>query len=66
MIITREAQLRLAGEYGEEKSTPELLAFFEGMQAIISFMQKKEKDEADFYANRLVKWKHSTTSYMNT
>ena len=54
MIITTEAQLRLAGEYGEEKSTPELLAFFEGMQSIISFMQKKAKDEADFYANRLV------------
>lgn len=54
MIITREAQLRLAAEYGEEKSTKEVLAFFEGMQSIISFMQKKEKQEADFYANRLV------------
>jgi len=54
MIITREAQLRLASEYGEEKSTKEVLAFFEGMQSIISFMEKYKKDEADFYANRLV------------
>ena len=52
MIITREAQLRLAAEYGEEKSTTELLAFFEGMQSIISFMEKKTED--DFYTNRLV------------
>ena len=54
MIITREAQLRLAAEYAENKSTTELLAFFEGMQVIISFMEKKRKDEADFYANRIV------------
>ena len=52
MVFTREAQLRLAAEYAENKSTTELLAFFEGMQVIISLMEKKT--EADFYSNRLV------------
>jgi len=52
MVFTREAQLRLAAEHAENKSTTELLAFFEGMQVIISLMEKKTED--DFYANRLV------------
>ena len=49
MKITRETQLRLAEEHAENKSTRELLSFFQGMQVIISL---KEKDEADFQANR--------------
>ena len=49
MVFTREAQLRLAAEHAENKTTRELLSFFEGMQVIISLM---EKDEADFQANR--------------
>ena len=49
MEFTREIQLRLAAEHAENKSTRELLSFFEGMQVIISL---KEKDEADFQANR--------------
>lgn len=49
MIITREAQLRLAAEHAENKTTTELLSFFEGMQVIISLM---EEDEAVFQANR--------------
>jgi len=51
MVFTRETQLRLAAEHAENKSTRELLSFFEGMQVIISLM---EEDEDDFYANRLV------------
>ena len=43
MIITREAQLRLAAEYGEEKSTTELLAFFEGMQVNNFFYGKENR-----------------------
>ena len=49
MKITRETQLKLAAEHAEDKTTRELLSFFEGMQVIISLM---EKDEADFQANR--------------
>ena len=52
MKITRETQLRLAAEHAEDKTTRELLSFFEGMQVIISLMEKKTED--DFYANRLV------------
>ena len=40
MVFTRETQLRLAAEHAENKSTRELLSFFEGMQVIISLMKK--------------------------
>ena len=43
MIITREAQLRLAAEHAENKSTRELLSFFEGMQVIIYLMEEDKK-----------------------
>ena len=53
MIITREEQHRIVQKWDkQDKSTIELLAFFEGMQSIIAFMEKKTED--DFYANRLV------------
>jgi len=40
MEFTRESQLRLAAEHAENKSTRELLSFFEGMQVIISLIEK--------------------------
>ena len=40
MVFTREAQLRLAAEHAEKKSTRELLSFFEGMQVIISLIEE--------------------------
>tara|TARA_R110000782_G_scaffold88756_1_gene171092 strand:- start:5 stop:184 length:180 start_codon:yes stop_codon:yes gene_type:complete len=52
MKITRETQLKLAAEHAEDKTTRELLSFFEGMQVIISLKEKEKKDEADFQANR--------------
>jgi len=55
MIITTEAQQRIIENWNtEDKSTRDLLCFFEGMEAVFVFMEKYKKDEADFYANRLV------------
>lgn len=53
MIITREAQARIIEKWDTVgKSTIEFIAFVEGMEAVFAFMEKKRKDEADFYANR--------------
>ena len=55
MIITKEAQERIIDKWNtENKSLSELISFMEGMEAVFVFMEKKRKDEADFYANRLV------------
>ena len=55
MIITTEAQERIIDKWNtEDKSTSEFIAFSQGMYAVFAFMEKKRKDEADFYANRLV------------
>ena len=55
MVLTREEQHRIVQKWDkQDKSTIEFIAFVEGMEAVFSFMEKKRKDEADFYANRLV------------
>jgi len=55
MIITTEAQQRIIENWNtEDKSSKEYIAFIEGMEAVFVFMEKYKKDEADFYANRLV------------
>ena len=43
MEFTRESQLRLASEHAENKSTRELLSFFQGMQVIISLIEEDKK-----------------------
>tara|TARA_R100001369_G_scaffold90397_1_gene129344 strand:- start:198 stop:329 length:132 start_codon:yes stop_codon:yes gene_type:complete len=43
MEFTRESQLRLAAEHAENKSTRELLSFFQGMQVIISLIEEDKK-----------------------
>ena len=55
MVFTREAQHRIIEKWDTvDKSSKEYIAFIEGMEAVFSFMEKKRKDEDDFYANRLV------------
>ena len=52
MIITREAQHRIIEKWDSaDKSTSEFIAFVEGMEALFAFMEKKRKDEADYYAD---------------
>mgnify|MGYP003680556285 CR=1 FL=1 len=52
MIITKEAQERIIDKWKtDDKSTREFIAFMEGMKALFAFMEKKRKDEADFYAD---------------
>ena len=53
MIITKEEQVRIINKWDkQDKSSKEFIAFVEGMEALFAFMEKKRKDEADFYANR--------------
>ena len=52
MIITTEAQERIIDKWNtDDKSTREFIAFMEGMEALFAFMEKKRKDEADYYAD---------------
>tara|TARA_R100001369_G_scaffold90397_1_gene129343 strand:- start:24 stop:191 length:168 start_codon:yes stop_codon:yes gene_type:complete len=55
MVFTRKAQHRIIEKWDTlDKSSKEYIAFIEGMEAVFVFMEKYKKDEADFYANRLV------------
>jgi hypothetical protein len=55
MVITKEEQVGIIDKWDkQDKSSKEFIAVMEGMEAVFAFMEKKRKDEADFYANRLV------------
>ena len=52
MIITGEAQERIVVKWDKQgKSSKEYIAFREGMEAVFAFMEKYQKDEADYYAD---------------
>ena len=50
MIITKEAQMKIIYKWNtDEKTTRDLLCFFEGMESVFDLIEKNKKDLIDFY-----------------